>query len=590
MFPTSLRTHTCGDISSKELNKKVTLCGWTNVRRDHGGIIFIDLRDRYGLTQVVFDPEFNKGTHKSAELLRREDCIQVIGIVKKRKKGMENKKLKTGEVEVFVEKLHVFSKAEVPPIEIDSDTAASEDIRLKYRYLDLRRSVMQKNLLFRQQVANAAREYFNDQGFAEIETPLLVKPTPEGARDYIVPSRVNPGQFYALPQSPQLYKQILMIAGYDRYFQFARCLRDEDLRADRQPEHTQMDLEMSFVNQRDILECVEGLYDHIVKKTLNKKVEKFPVLTYVESKEKYGNDKPDLRFDLRLYDITEIVKKSDFSVFKEVVKNKGIIKCINPEKDFTRSELEEYTKLCISLGAKGLAYLKYENGKLESNLSKFFSDEVKKELIKATKIKKGYLFFIADKEKIVNSVLSELRLRLGKDLNLITDELKFCWIVDFPLFAYNEDEQKWEPEHHMFTMPKEEHLKFLESDPGKVLGDLYDLVLNGTEIGSGSIRITRPEIQERIMKFIGISKEEAHKKFGFLLHAYDYAGPQHGGMGLGFDRIVALLLGGNDIREVIAFPKNKNAQCPMDGSPAEVDDKQLKEANIRLDITRKKNK
>lgn len=588
MFPTSLRTHTCGDISSKEFNKKVTLCGWINTRRDHGGIIFIDLRDRYGLTQIVFDPEFNKETHKSSEFLRREDCIQVIGTVKKRKKGMENKKLKTGEVEVFVEKLHIFSKSEVPPIDIDADAVASEEIRLKYRYLDLRRATMQKNLLFRQQVANAAREYFNDQGFAEIETPLLVKPTPEGARDYIVPSRVNPGQFYALPQSPQLYKQILMIAGYDRYFQFARCLRDEDLRADRQPEHTQMDLEMSFVNQKDILDCVEGLYVHIIKKTLNKKLEKFPVLTCAEAKEKYGNDKPDLRFDLRLYDVTEIVKKGEFSVFKEAIKNKGIIKCINPEKDFTRSELEEYTKLCISLGAKGLAYLKYENGKLESNLSKFFSEEIKKELIKSTKIKKGYLFFIADKEKVVNSVLSELRLRLGKDLNLIKNELKFCWIVDFPLFSYNEDEQKWEPEHHMFTMPKEEHLKFLESNPGRVLGDLYDLVLNGTEIGSGSIRITRPDVQEKIMKFIGISKEEAQKKFGFLLHAYDYAGPQHGGMGLGFDRTVALLLGGNDIREVIAFPKNKNAQCPMDGSPAEVDDKQLKEANIKLDAVKKK--
>ncbi|MBI4159146.1 aspartate--tRNA ligase [Candidatus Woesearchaeota archaeon] len=590
MFQTSMRSHTCNDLSTKEFNKKVSLCGWVNTRRDHGGIIFIDLRDRYGLTQIVFDPEFNKGIHKSAEFLRREDCIQIIGIVKKRKKGMENKKLKTGEVEVFVDKLHVFAKSEVPPIGIDSDEVASEETRLKYRYLDLRRSTMQKNLLFRQQVMNAAREYFNEQGFVEIETPMLVKPTPEGARDYIVPSRVNPGQFYALPQSPQLYKQILMVAGFDRYFQFARCLRDEDLRADRQPEHTQIDIEISFVNQQDILDIVEEMYKYVIKKTLDKKLEKFPVFTYAEAKDKYGNDKPDLRFDLKLFDVTEIAKKSNFSVFNEIIKNNGIIKCINPEREFTRGEIEEYTKFCVSFGAKGLAYMKYENGKLESNISKYFSSDALKELIRITKIKKGYLFFVADKEKTVNNVLSELRLKLGKDLNLVKDELKFCWIVDFPLFSYNEDEQKWEPEHHMFTMPKEEHLGFLESEPGKVLGNLFDLVLNGTEIGSGSIRITRPDIQERIMKFIGINKEEAERKFGFLLNAYNFAGPVHGGMGMGFDRTVALLLGGNDIREVIAFPKNKNAQCPMDGSPAEVDEKQLKEAHIKTDVAMKKHK
>src|SRR3989344_2722000 len=484
MFPTSLRTHTCGDLSTKEFNKKVTLCGWVATRRDHGGIIFIDLRDRYGITQIVFDPKHNKESHKSAEFLRREDCIQVEGKVKKRKKGMENKRLATGKIEIFSDKLHVFSKSEVPPIEIDDNIVASEEIRLKYRYLDLRRPIMQRNLLFRQKVINVVREYVN-------------------------------------------------------------------------------------------------------KQAVNKNVGDFPILSYKESKEKYGNDKPDLRFGLELHDVTEIVKKGNFSVFNDVIKNGGIVKCINPEKEFTRNELDAYSNFCVSAGAKGMAYLKYEKGKFESNIVKFFSDKDKKELINKTKIKKGYLFFVADKEKTVNSVLSELRLKLGRDLALIKDELRFCWVTDFPLFSYNEDEQRWEPEHHMFTMPKEEHLEILESNPGKVLGNLFDLVLNGTEVGSGSIRISRPDVQERVMKIIGMKKEEARKKFGFLLEAYEYAGPVHGGMGLGFDRFVALLLGGNDIREVIAFPKNKSAQCPMDGSPAEVDEKQLREANIKLDTKKK---
>ena len=588
MLPTSFRTHTCGDLSIKEVKKKVTLCGWVATRRDHGGIIFIDLRDRYGITQIVFDPKFDKSSYKDAEFLRREDCIQVTGTVKKRKLGMENKKLSTGKIEVFSNKLHVFSKSAVPPIEVEDDKIASEDLRLKYRFLDLRRPSMQKNLLFRQKVINVAREYFNKNGFAEVQTPMLVRPTPEGARDYIVPSRVNPGDFYALPQSPQLYKQILMISGFDRYFQLpAICLRDEDLRADRQPEHSQMDFEMSFVNEKDIMEFVEGLYKYILQKTLNKKIGRFLVLPYREAVSKYGTDKPDLRFGLELCDVTDIVKKGEFSIFNSVIEKGGIVKCINPKKDFTRKEAEAYAGFCSSIGAKGMAYLKYEKGKLESNLSKYFNEKIKKEIIQKTGIKKGYLFFIADKEKNVNSVLAELRLKLGGDLGLIKDEFKFCWVVDFPLFSYYEDEQRWEPEHHMFTMPKEEHLEFLESEPGKVLGNLFDLVLNGTEIGSGSIRISRPDVQERVMKVIGMSKQEARKKFGFLLDAYDYAGPIHGGMGLGFDRTVALLLGQKDIREVIAFPKNKNAQCPMDGSPAEVDEKQLKEANIKLNVVKK---
>jgi len=590
MLSTSYRTHTNGELTLKNLNKKVTLCGWVSNRRDHGGIIFIDLRDKYGLTQIVFDPKFHKETYAQANFLRREDCIQVTGTVKKRKKGMENKILTTGQIEVFIEKLKVISKSETPPIEIDDRIVAKEETRLKYRYLDLRRPIMQKNLALKHDVLQSIREHFNKNNFTEMQTPLLVKPTPEGARDYIVPSRVNPGKFYALPQSPQLYKQLLMIAGMDRYYQVpAPCLRDEDLRADRQPEHSQIDFEMSFVSQEDIMQFVEDLYKHVFKQVLKINLPKFSRLTYQEAKEEYGNDKPDLRFKLELTDITDIAEKSEFSVFKEVIKKKGIVKVINPEKEFSRKEIEDLTQFCIQAGAKGLAYMKLEKGKLESNIVKYFSPTLQRELIQKTKIKRGYLLFIADTSKKANAVLSELRLKLGKELGLIKEnDFKFCWITDFPLFSYNDEENKWDPEHHMFTMPKEEHLQFLESNPGKILGQLYDVVLNGTELGSGSIRITRPDIQERVMKVIGMSKEEAYKKFGFLLDAYQFAGPIHGGMGLGFDRLVALMAGYTDIREVIAFPKNKEAQCPMDGSPAEVDAHQLKEANIKIDIQKKK--
>jgi aspartyl-tRNA synthetase len=449
-----LRTHTCGELSKKDLGKKVKLYGWADTIREHGKISFVDLRDRYGKTQIVI-----KGGHT----LKNEFVVCIHGEVKNRKEGTENKDLPTGEIEVFAEKVEIVTESNVLPIKVNENEVAGDEIRMKYRYLDLRRPDMQRNLIFRSKVAQVAREFFIENGFIEIETPLLVKPTPEGARDYIVPSRVNEGKFYALPQSPQLYKQILMIAGFDRYFQFARCLRDEDLRADRQPEHTQMDLEMSFVEQKDILEFVEKLYKYIFKKILNITLKDFEILTYEESMKKYGTDKPDLR------------------------KNKS-------------------------------------------------------------------------------------------DPN----EFAFCWVVDFPLFSYNKDEKRWEPEHHIFTSPKKEHIPYLEKDNGKVLGDLFDLVLNGTELGSGSIRINNPELQEQVMRVIGLKKEDARKKFGFLLDAYEFGGPVHGGMGLGFDRLVALMLGYNDIREVIAFPKNKSAQCPMDGSPAEVEPIQLKETNINI--------
>jgi len=458
-----LRTHTCGELRKKDAGKKVKLAGWVDTIRAYGKLAFIDLRDRYGKTQIVV-----RGIEHE---VKPEYVVVVSGKVQERKKGTENKDLDTGEIEVVADEIEIINKSLTPPFEINSDKEINEDVRLKYRFLDLRNKKMQDNLMFRAKVAQTAREYFIENGFIEIETPLLVKPTPEGARDYVVPSRVNPGKFYALPQSPQLYKQILMISGFDKYFQIARCLRDEDLRQDRQPEHTQIDLEMSFVDSEDIMNFVEGLYKHIFDKVLGVKLKKFERLTYAESMKKYKTDKPDLR-------------------------------------------------------------------------------------------------------------------RNKKDAK----EFAFCWVYDFPLFSYDKEEKRWSPEHHIFTSPKKEHIELLEKDPGKVQGELFDVVLNGTELGSGSIRISNPELQERVMKVIGMEKKEAREKFGFLLDAYDYGGPVHGGMGLGFDRLVALMLGFTDIRETIAFPKNKSAQCPMDGSPAGLDEKQLKEANIKLDLKEEKKK
>lgn len=585
------RTHTCGELTKKDDKKEVVLQGWVQTRRDHGGVIFIDLRDRYGLTQVVFNPD-KKDIFKTADSLRREWVIEIQGKVRPRPEGMRNPKLPTGDIEVVSSKINVLNQADTPPIEIEDRVEAGEEQRLKYRYLDLRRPVMQAKLVTRHKIISAAREFFNKHNFIEVTTPMLVKSTPEGARDYVVPSRVNPGEFYALPQSPQLYKQILMIAGFDRYYQAAICLRDEDLRADRQPEHMQFDFEMSFVTSDDIREFVEGLYNHIMKEVLGKKLEKFKIFTYKESMDKYGTDKPDIRYNLFLADVTDIVVKSDFGVFKDVQKSGGIIKCINPEKDIPRKEIDKYIGFCQEMGSKGMAWMRVTDKGLESNIAKYFPEDVQKELIKKTGAKPGsVLMFIADKPKACNDILSRLRQKLAEDLNLYDpNEFKFCWVKDFPLFAYNEDEQRWEPEHHMFTMPKPEFIKDFEKRPEEVIGDLWDLVLNGTELGSGSIRINVPEIQERVMKFIGLSKEAAHQKFGFLLDAYRYGGPPHGGMGLGLDRTVALMCGTNDIREIIAFPKNKNAECPMDGCPSEVDKSQLDELFIKTAIPKSSKK
>jgi len=581
------RTNTCGELTKKDINKTVSLAGWVQSSRDHGSIIFIDLRDRYGLTQIVFDPKHDKKNHKEAESLHREDVIAIKGKVIARGKELENPKLSTGQIEVLVDELETLNRANTPPIEIEDRIEANEDLRLKYRYLDLRRPKMQRHLQIRHNAAMATREYLNKNNFLEIETPILVRATPEGARDYIVPSRINPGKFYALPQSPQLYKQILMVSGFDRYYQIARCLRDEDLRQDRQPEHTQIDLEMSFVTVEDVLEMVEGLYKHMMKQVINADIKyKFPRINYQEAMEKYGTDKPDLRFGLELIDVTEIAKKSDFKVFHD----SESIKCINPPDKFSRKEIDSLIDFAISIGSKGMAWMRVTEKGLESNIAKFFSKDIQKKLIDKTKAKKdSILFFIADKEKVTNDILSKLRIELAKKLKLINEkDFKFCWIVDFPLFEFSEDEKKWHPSHHIFTAPKKEHIPFLEKDPGKVHADLYDLVLNGMELGSGSIRETNPKTQERLMKVIGVGHEEAQKKFGFLMEAFKYGTPPHGGMGLGFDRIVAMMCGYNDIREVIAFPKNKAAECPMDGSPSDVPDEQLKELNIKLDLVKKK--
>ncbi len=584
-----LRTHNCNELRKKDLRKKVILCGWVQNRRDHGGVIFIDLRDRYGLTQIVFDPSYNRKTHQVAEKIRREYVLQVSGKVRLRGKDLVNKKLDTGEIEIICNDLEILNTAEVPPLEIDDRKIANDDIRLKYRYLDLRRPEMQRNILMRHKAAQATRKYLDKQGFLEIETPMLLRSTPEGARDYIIPSRINPGTIYSLPQSPQLYKQILMISGFDKYFQIAKCLRDEDLRIDRQPEFTQIDYEMSFTSEEDIFRITEGIIISILKETkLGKVKAPFKILTYHESIERFGTDKPDMRFGLELIDVSEIVKHSNFSVFKQALDKKGKVKCIKVKAEFSRNKLDELIEFVKVYKAKGMAWMKYSN-KLESSIVKYFPEKVQNQLIKKTQIKKGeYLLFIADKEKIVHAALSQLRNKLGKELKLFNpQELNFVWIKDFPLFEYDEDIEQFVAAHHMFTMPKEESMKFFSKSPEKIIAHCFDLVLNGVELGSGSIRVHRKEIQEKIMKLINISDKEAQQKFGFLLDAMKYGAPPHGGFAIGFDRLMALLLTNDDVREVIAFPKNKAAQCPMDGCPSPISDKDLKEVHLKWNIIKK---
>ena len=586
------RTNTCGDLTDKDVNKKVTLCGWCATRRDHGGVIFIDLRDRYGLTQIVFDPSFNIEPHKTAEKLGREDVIQVSGIVKHRKKGMENSKMKTGAIEVFVEKIEILSEAETPPMEIDDRVLTSEDTRLKYRYLDLRKEGMQHNIITRHKVAKAVRDYFDSLEFLEIETPILTKSTPEGSRDYLVPSRIHPGKFYALPQSPQIFKQLLIVSGFDRYFQIARCFRDEDLRAERQPEFTQIDVEMSFIEEEDIIEVIEGMLKYIWRVVLNKDIKiPFPRVTYDEAINKYGLDKPDTRFELHLVDVTEITKHSNFEVFTKAIKQEGIVKCINAKgcANFSRTVIEELTSFVAIYGSKGLAWMKVTEKGLESSIVKFFDNKIQKELMKATNAEKDdLLFFVADNPKVVNDALGHLRIEIAKRLNLINDKhFSFVWIVDFPFFKKDEYDN-WTFTHNPFSAPKPKHMEWLlkKHNVANILTTQYDIVLNGLEIGGGSIRNHKPEALRSVFEIMGYNKEEIDAKFGHILEALSFGAPPHGGIAFGFDRLVAMITGNESIREVIAFPKNKAAESLMEEAPSEVSEKQLQELHIKLDFVK----
>lgn len=582
------RTHNCGELQLKDEGHKVTLLGWVNRRRDHGRLVFIDLRDREGMTQVVFNPEIDDISHAQAHNLRAEFVIGIEGYVQARPKGTINPNLPTGEIEIMANRLEIINSSQTPPFLIEDEINVSEDIRLKYRFLDLRRPSLQKNLILRHKIYQATRKYLDEQGFIEVETPMLIKSTPEGARDYLVPSRVNPGKFYALPQSPQLFKQILMCAGFDKYFQIIKCFRDEDLRADRQPEFTQIDMEMSFIDEEDIFKVTEGLIATIFKAGLDIEIPTpFKRITFNESITKYGNDSPDVRFGLELIDITDLVKDSKFQVFSKVVADKGQIKGIRvPNANFSRSDLDFLTSFVSTYRAKGLAWFKVKEEILESPITKFFSQEEQIAIIDRFKAEPDdFLLFVADTSKIVANSLSNLRLHLANKFNLIPkEELNFIWVIEAPLVEYDEEEKRYVSVHHPFTSPHEKDYQLIETDPDRVRARAYDLVLNGIEIGGGSIRIHQRFIQERVFKLLKIEKEEAEEKFGFLLEALEYGAPPHGGIAFGLDRLLRLMVGADSIREVIAFPKTQSATCLMTDAPFEVSNKQLKELSIKLDL------
>ncbi|MCX5666555.1 MAG: aspartate--tRNA ligase [Candidatus Omnitrophica bacterium] len=584
-----LRTHTCSELNEKNIGKVVKLCGWVGSRRDHGSLIFIDMRDGYGLTQIVFDPKTHPAVHKEAEGLRSEFVISVEGSVESRPEGTNNDKLPTGKIEVRAQKLEILNRSLTPPFEITDAINISEEARLKYRYLDIRRPSMQKALRLRHKVCKMARDYFDERNFVEVETPILTKSTPEGARDYLVPSRVNPGMFYALPQSPQLFKQILMVSSLDRYFQIAKCFRDEDLRADRQPEFTQFDIEMSFITEEDIYELSEGLMKKIFKGAIGYDLKMpFPRLKYSEAVARFGCDKPDTRFGLELTEITNLVKDCKFKIFHEVIKNGGKVIAINAKGcgAYSRGQVDELVEFVKGYGAKGLANFRVEKGALVSQIDKFFTKE---ELSAIKEIMAGsdgdMIFIVADSKKVAYDSMANLRKLFGKRLNLIDEKkFEFLWIVDFPLFQYNAEEKRWESEHHPFTSCHPDDIELLEKgkDLASVRSRSYDLVINGTEIGSGSIRIHDRKMQELIFKTIGISDEDALTRFGFLLDAFKYGAPPHGGVAFGLDRLMTFFTGSESIRDVIAFPKTQKAFCPMTSAPSAIDEKQLNELNIKL--------
>ena len=578
------RTHSCGALTAADEGKTITLNGWVHRNRDHGGVHFIDLRDRYGITQIVIGEDAPANVREEAAQCKFEYCLAVTGTVAKR--VTPNPNIPTGEIEIMAQDICVLSKCDVLPFMIDEKSDAKEDLRMKYRYLDLRTPSMQKKLELRHKTAFAVREYLNGRGFLEIETPTLIKSTPEGARDFVVPARLHPGKFFALPQSPQLFKQILMVGGCDKYYQIARCYRDEDARGDRQLEFTQIDMEMSFVSRDDVFEVTEGMMAHIFKEALGYGLSlPFPRLSYHDALNRFGSDKPELRFGMELKDFAGLVPGSTFNVFKSVIESGGAVKAVvAPDcAGYSRKQITDLEETAKIFGAKGLAWMKVTDGGLDGGISKFFEGQ-ENEIIETLGAKAGdLLLFVADAWQTACSAAGAVRLRLGKDLGLIDgSKFNFAWIIDFPLFERNEEENAWEPAHHMFTMPQKQYLGSMEDRPGEVLADMYDLVCNGYELASGSIRVHDPEIQKRIFSIVGFDPDEAQKRFGFLLDAFKYGPPPHGGIAPGLDRLVMIMAGEESIREVIAFPKNTNGISPMENSPSPIDAAQLEELHLEI--------